>query len=265
MQQDGPEKLHIVADFDKTLTKAYVNGVARASLVSILRDNNQLISPEYAKKAHELFNHYHPQEKDPKISTDQKKAIVRERYDEHLKLLIEVGLTRDIIHQAIDLGTIQLRDKVKELIEFVQQHKIPFVIISATGLGTDAITYYLEKQGISLDGITIISNQFIRDENGKATGRREPVIHSMNKDEHALLHMPNHADIIARTNVILLGDSPGDIEMSKGISDARVLKIGFRNEKNSESDWLYESLYDVLIYNDGTMEYVYDVVKKIVA
>ena len=111
---DGPQKLHIVTDFDKTLTKAYVDGKARASLVSILRDNNHLISPEYAKKAHELFNFYHPQEKDPHISPEKKKAIVQERYDEHLKLLIQVGLTRDIIHQAIDLGTIQLRDKTKE-------------------------------------------------------------------------------------------------------------------------------------------------------
>ena len=32
----GKEKLHIIADFDRTLTKAFIDGIPRSSLESIL-------------------------------------------------------------------------------------------------------------------------------------------------------------------------------------------------------------------------------------
>lgn len=69
--------IHVLADFDQTLTKALVDGEKSPSLISILRDGNYLTA-DYAAKAHELFNQYHPIEIDPNISLEEKKLKMQE-------------------------------------------------------------------------------------------------------------------------------------------------------------------------------------------
>ena len=60
----GFEELHVVADFDRTLTKAFVNGEKTPSVISELR-RKHYISEHYSKKATELAEFYHPIEIDP--------------------------------------------------------------------------------------------------------------------------------------------------------------------------------------------------------
>ena len=61
------------------------------------------------------------------------------------------------------------------------------------------------------------------------------MIHMFNKNENAIHSSPYFETLSGRTNVILLGDSLGDIHMAKGVpSPNNVLKIGFLNEKVGE-------------------------------
>ncbi len=62
--EDGKDKIHVLADFDRTLTKAIIKGKKMPSIISILRDNNYLTA-EYAREARKLFAKYHPIEIDP--------------------------------------------------------------------------------------------------------------------------------------------------------------------------------------------------------
>ena len=48
--EGGLNKIHILSDFDRTLTKAFVNGEKTPSLISELRRRNY-ISEEYSKNA----------------------------------------------------------------------------------------------------------------------------------------------------------------------------------------------------------------------
>ena len=66
IKKQGIDSLHIVSDFDRTLTYASVGGEKIPSIISILRDGNYL-SKEYAEKAHALFNKYHSIEIDNNI------------------------------------------------------------------------------------------------------------------------------------------------------------------------------------------------------
>ena len=68
----GAEKFHVLTDFDRTLTNAFVDGKSMVSFISILRDGNYL-TPDYASKAHALYDKYHPIEIDPKIPFEEKK------------------------------------------------------------------------------------------------------------------------------------------------------------------------------------------------
>ncbi|VAW11969.1 hypothetical protein MNBD_BACTEROID05-607, partial [hydrothermal vent metagenome] len=42
----GAKKLHVLADFDRTLTTAFVDGERRPSIISVLRDGGYL-TPDY--------------------------------------------------------------------------------------------------------------------------------------------------------------------------------------------------------------------------
>ena len=60
------QNIHILADFDRTLTKAFSQGKIRPSLISVLRSEWHLWE-EYSKKAYELFDYYNPIEINPDI------------------------------------------------------------------------------------------------------------------------------------------------------------------------------------------------------
>ena len=49
--KEGKEKLHVLSDFDSTLTKGAIKGRRSPSLIAQLREKDY-ISKEYAKKAH---------------------------------------------------------------------------------------------------------------------------------------------------------------------------------------------------------------------
>jgi hypothetical protein len=66
-KQNGVNGIHIISDFDRTLTRFEVNSKKVNSVISILRDENYL-TPDYSERAKALFNKYHPFEIDFTIS-----------------------------------------------------------------------------------------------------------------------------------------------------------------------------------------------------
>lgn len=58
------------------------------------------------------------------------------------------------------------------------------------------------------------------------------LIHIYNKREGALLNTGHFEELRTRPNVLLLGDSLGDLTMADGVQDMEnILKIGFLNDK----------------------------------
>ena len=248
------ESLHILADFDNTLTYALKNGQKRSSLISLLRQWNYL-GEDYSKQAYALFDEYHPFEIDQNISLFEKKKKMKEWRDRHLDLLVQSRLHKSDIDDALAGWWIELRQGVREMIDLLNEHKIPLIIMSANGLWSDSIRLYLEQKNISQENIHIISNTLIWDDSGYAIGKKEPIIHSLNKDETAIGSFPElHFVVRNRINVLLLGDSQGDPGMVSGFEYENLLKIGFLNrvleEEIEEYMGKYQDLYDLVLTGD---------------
>ncbi len=261
MKNDGASRLHVLADFDRTLMKGIVNGKPVPSIISILRDEN-FLTPDYPAKAHELFDKYHPIELDPSIGIEQKKEAMLEWWTAHFELLIKSGLSKKDLEQVIKSANLQMREGAWELMEILAQKQIPLVIMSASGLGKEVIELYLESIGLMKPSVYIISNQFEWDQDGKISGFRLPIVHGMNKDETLLKNSPIFDKIKERKNVILIGDSLGDVGMIEGFEYDNLLKIGFLDEEIEKRRGHYQESFDVVIESQGGFEFLNDMLKK---
>lgn len=60
-----------------------------------------------------------------------------------------------------------------------------------------------------------------------------------------------------KTNIILLGDSIGDLTMADGVPGVQnILKIGFLNDKVEERRERYMDSYDIVLEKDETLDVV---------
>jgi HAD superfamily hydrolase (TIGR01544 family) len=262
IRQGGVKKLHVLSDFDRTLTYAKVDGQRRDSLMAILRDEKYL-TPDYPQKAHALRDKYYPIEIDFSVPLPERKKFMREWWTKHFELLVESRLNRKDIENVIASAKIKLRDGVIDFADYLKEKKIPFVIISATGLGEESVALFLKKERRSLKNIHIVSNRLEWDSVGYLKKIKEPIIHALNKDETAIQKFPVFEKIKNRKNILLLGDSPGDTGMSDGFYADNVLKVGFLNEKVEENLDHYKKFFDVVLLNDPPFDYAVGLLKEI--
>lgn len=250
--EQGREKIHVLTDFDGTLTKSYVDGEV-PSVISILR-NSDYISKDYAEKAHNLANHYKPIESNPNISIKDKKKDMQEWWTKHFELLINSGLNKKHLEKVVQDKRLQFRDGVPEFIKLLNYNKIPLVIISSSGIG-ETIPMFFKRENISCDNIYFIINYYEWDKKGNAIGIKKPIIHSMNKDEAIVKDYPFYNKIKNRKNVVLLGNDLGDLEMIKGFNYDNLLKIGFLDKK--------EKNFDVVLNTKDSFNYINKLMKEI--
>jgi 5'-nucleotidase len=260
----GTKQLYVLADFDKTLTYPTTkDGKPIHSVISLLRDRDY-ISTDYQKRAKELFKKYHPLENNPKMSFQERKQAMKEWWTKHFELLISSGLNRKDLEKIVESREIRLRDGFENLADLLHRNNIPLLILSANGVG-NTIPMILKKEGIFYNNIYIVTNIFEFDREGRAIKVLEPVIHSLNKDETEIKKYPVYQSIKNRKNVILLGDSLGDLEMTRGVDSENVLKIGFlSNIKDKETLEAYKHSFDVLIPGDSNMSFVNKLIKEVI-
>jgi len=257
----GKSNLHIITDFDKTLTKAFVKGQKAHTVIAQIREGKYL-TPGYPKKAHDLFDIYHPIEINNKISNKEKNFKMHEWWRKHFDLIIESGMNKVVINDIVKKMKIQFRKGAFEFLDSLNKNNIPIIIISA-GPG-DLIEEYLEFENKLYPNIYLIANMFIWDKEGNATQVKEPIIHSLNKHEIEIKNLPVYNELLKRKNVILLGDNIEDIGMIEGFPYKDIIKIGFLNENVEENLEEFKKNFDIIILNDSDMDYVNELLKKII-
>ena len=118
--EKGKDKVHVLADFDRTLTKCFVNGEKVTSIIAILR-KEEFLNPEYSQRTYDLFDQYHPIEIDPNIPFEEKKAKMDEWWRLHNAELIKHGLNKEHLEQVIKSSKIQFRQGALEFIDILKQ------------------------------------------------------------------------------------------------------------------------------------------------
>ncbi|MBD3270431.1 hypothetical protein GF376_02805 [Candidatus Peregrinibacteria bacterium] len=251
---EGSESVHVLADFDGTLTKEYIGGKKTPSLISILRDNPEYLSEEYREKAHALFAKHHPIEKDSSIPMEERKKNMIEWWENHKKLLIDSGIRKDHLEMLADSDIIQWRQGAVEFLKKMKNAGIPVVILSASGIG-EVIPMYCENKGVSFDQMHFLVNQFIWNQDGQAIDFKKPIIHSLNKDETIVKdYVDVYQEVRNRLNVLLLGNNLGDLRMIDGFDAKNIFSIGFLDKEEKAKASEYSSNFDQVIVGDGYSE-----------
>jgi 5'-nucleotidase len=92
--KDGAEKLHILSDFDRTITYGLNDGKRTPTVISQLRSDVKYLGEDYPIRASDLFEIYHPIEIDPKIPLEKKKKKMDEWWMKHFNLIAEYDLEK---------------------------------------------------------------------------------------------------------------------------------------------------------------------------
>jgi len=258
----GAGKLQVLCDFDRTLTLNVAYGRKASTFISVLRKRNYL-SSEYARKAQALADKYYPLEKDLSLALAEKKKLMATWWRKHFQLLVAYGLKKEDIFRASKDADLVLRPNVPEFFTLLAKKDVPLVIFSASGFGEEGIIPFLQDKGVFGANVRVISNSFVWGDDGRALGVREPIVHVFNKDETLLQDYPFFPRLKKRKNVLILGDSLGDVGMAEGFAYEHLLKIGFLNENPGERLSAFKAAYDAVILNDGPFDFVNEFLREV--
>lgn len=268
-QEAGPGGLYAIADFDRTLTWAKLPGIRSHTTFGLIEDSPGM-DEEFRKLAQKLYDCYHGYEFMKDFPEDQKKEKMDRWWQKVTDAHIKFGLSEDILARVIESNLPRARQNAFEILEMLWVYRIPVLIFSG-GQG-NLIERYLKHHGQFRENLHLVSNFIKFGATGKADAYKLPLIHTLNKTE-VLGNDAYYREMVStRKAGILLGDHLKDAELPRDSGENEVLKIGFFNKSlddfESPAEYQenlhdYEETYDVLIRDDGPMDYVYSTLQKI--
>ncbi|KAK9156910.1 hypothetical protein Scep_003484 [Stephania cephalantha] len=195
----------VIADFDATLTRYWINGqrghcelpiallpkfflsfiiYMEEACLTLAFDTSEIAShgllkqenAEYDLKREKLYEYYHPLEYSPTIPIEQKAKLMEEWWEKAHGLLIEGGLTYNSIRKSVADATIAFREGVVELFEFLEEKNVPVLIFSAgladvieevSLIGYNIKEVMRQKLHRSFRNVKIVSNRMVFDDAGR--------------------------------------------------------------------------------------------------
>ena len=274
---EGPNCLKCVTDFDFTLTKFSNKKNQRLASCHKVIEDCGLLSDTYHATAKALQNKYYPLEIATDITYEQRVAFMVEWVTQAHDVLLTTGLTKTMISTAVASGLaenrIQLRDKTLDLLKIFESFGVPCLIFSA---GIADVLEEVLKQSMEVSTLPskvfVASNRCKFNDAGMLVGFEDPIFHVFNKKASAIAHncgfFSSDANIenrmSQRKNLLLIGDSLGDLTMSDGILGDKdsIIRVGFLNDRPDRLPQYLEA-YDVVILGDPGMDFVVDFISNI--
>ena len=249
------DQIHLVADFDRTLTQRRVGSNEDITSWNILRDHLPL---EAQTECHALFQIARPKE----LAGTMTEQDAIEWWSRVLDIYAENRLDMnsvesDFLHRA------SKRDGSKELFDHCSASDIPTVILSA-GI-KDAIDLWATQYDIA--PTLTLSTELLLDESQCVVGwKPETLVHLLNKSE--VDHPELNRIRTERPLAIVVGDSINDADMAIGEDD--VLRVRIYDPRpdevvdiEAERAKTFER-FDLMIENES-LEPLVELLKKIQA
>ncbi|KAI9299794.1 pyrimidine 5'-nucleotidase [Cunninghamella echinulata] len=264
--QGGRSNLHFICDFDMTISKHWVRNKVTDALERNASSHGvparyDKLSPEFKKETARLYNTYYPIEIDKTMTFEEKVPSMIQWWMKAHEAMVKQNLTRQDIVNMVEQVNIELRAEVDKVLQKCRDLEIPFLVFSA-GIG-NIIEQILLKRQLYYDNMHIVSNMMVFNKDDICTGFNDPLIHVFNKSEFQLESTPYYSLIQHRTNVILVGDSLGDLQMSQGIQHDLCLNIGFLNHDIEFLEPRYLQAFDIVIEGDANMIPILEILKHI--
>lgn len=262
----NPEKLMIVTDFDFTLTKKYFEDNHLYSSYCVL-ERSKFISEKFKVKNKELFVEYSKYENDLTLDLSSKDQLMRKWFKENLELILEEEISKEhFINMVIQAeNNFYYRYGIFELFDLINKNNIPIFIISGGiyEIIDESLKYVLPQYNDlkRKNLIHVVANKFKYNDNNMVIGYEEPFVYTFNKGEtlKRIFKEYNTGD----ENIIVMGDHINDTDTIKHLDYNTELKIGFINFEEDKEDEqkvkmleAYQLRYDVLIFNDGNLNFV---------
>ncbi|KAA8585362.1 hypothetical protein FQN60_004056 [Etheostoma spectabile] len=222
MVKAGSNTVQVISDFDMTLTRFAYNGKRCPTCHNIL-DNSKLLSNDCKTELKKLLNTYYPIEIDSSRSIEEKLPLMVEWWTKAHELLVQQNIRKDLLAMVVQESDAML--------------SIPLLIFSA-GIG-DILEEVIRQAGVFHPNVKVFSNYMDFDESGVLRAFKGELIHIYNKREGALLNTGHFQELRTRPNVLLLGDSLGDLTMADGV------------EERKQS---YLDSYDIVLLKDETLD-----------
>ena len=256
-QADGPERLLVVSDWDRTLTRSVAEDGSDQSTCSVIANSGHL-GPAFSRRYRELFDRYRRIERDTELSESFKSRHLRRWWSLQFDLLLDYKLSTQTIRRIVRESRPRLRDGARLFFNTLLKRHIPLIILSA-GI-REIIEARLAEEGVPTGDFAIIANTLAFDSSGIAASYKTPLIHSLNK--HAL-RKETTPELAGRRNLLLLGDTLEDARMAERINHTRLLSFGFPADNDHLQE--YRSAYDVVLSPESSLEPVNAVLRDICA
>ena len=258
----GLRDLYCVSDFDATMTTP--EGLSSWCVL----ERSHFTSEAYRARTRELFNTYYPCEIDPALSHAQRVGKMVEWWGLAQAALVAEKLPEGIFARMVTAveDKITFRSRCATLLRLCEAADVPFLVFSA-GIA-NVIEDVLQRKGLLSANMHVISNVVgFKDGLAAEFTNADGPIHVFNKHDGLVRGTAFEQHVTSRRNVLLLGDSLGDVTMSNDAQhDAgAVLRVGYLNtgvgKKVENHLKAYAEAFDVVLVGDNTMEFALRVLR----
>ncbi|XP_014257180.1 7-methylguanosine phosphate-specific 5'-nucleotidase-like isoform X2 [Cimex lectularius] len=251
----GPEKLQVITDFDRTITKH--NSPSSYAIYKLI----PTLSKEFLDATDSLYKKFRVIEENPKMSREEKLPHMIEWWESNEKWFIGLPYNIKDIDNAAKDSKVKLRLGTETVFYKMNKHEIPVLVFSA-GLG-DMVSAIIKEYNLDYDKVKVISN-FFKVENEKVIGFQGQTLHIYNKNQHAIENTDYFKELSHRENAIVMGDSLGDANMAEGVQgNGTILKIGFLSHHVEDYLSQYLDLFDIVLVKDETFDIFNTILDKI--
>jgi phosphoserine phosphatase len=210
-QERGADSLHVLLDFDRTITVGQ-SGEDDATTWQVLFRH---LPPEAQEKYQAYYSQYRPLE----VSGAMTEEDARTWTSSILDLFVEYKVNLNLVEKDF-MNVVGLRPGFEELVTLCERHSVPLIVFSAGIRNVIDLLFSLHN----LKSSVTLSTELDVDESGLIIGwDRSSLVHVFNKREsgHAELKRIRQQ----RPLCVLVGDSILDADMVEGNSDVIRIRI----------------------------------------